>query len=194
MEFHEKLQVLRKQKGLTQEEAAEQLFVSRAAVSKWESGRGYPNIDSLRAIAKFYSVSIDELLSGDEVLNIAQEDQKHQEDSLRRRVFGLLDCCALCYLFLPLFARRGDGMIHGVSLLALAGGAGYLRIAYAVFVIAEVCLGILTLATERIRWNMLSLCLSGAGVLLFSLSLQPYGAAFAFVFLMVKVFLLTKKR
>ena len=46
MEFHEKLQALRKQRGLTQEELAQLLFVSRTAVSKWESGRGYPSIDS----------------------------------------------------------------------------------------------------------------------------------------------------
>ena len=46
MEFNEKLLELRKQKGLTQEELAEVLFVSRTAISKWESGRGYPNIDS----------------------------------------------------------------------------------------------------------------------------------------------------
>ena len=47
MEFNKKLQELRKQKGFTQEELAELLFVSRTAVSKWESGRGYPNIDSI---------------------------------------------------------------------------------------------------------------------------------------------------
>lgn len=41
MEFHEKLQKLRSDEGLTQEELAEKLFVSRTAVSKWESGRGY---------------------------------------------------------------------------------------------------------------------------------------------------------
>lgn len=67
MEFHEKLQELRKQKNLTQEELSEILFVSRTAISKWESGRGYPSIDSLKAIAEFFGVTIDELLSNREL-------------------------------------------------------------------------------------------------------------------------------
>jgi len=70
MEFNEKLQELRKQGGLTQEELASKLYVSRAAISKWESGRGYPNIDSLKAIAALFSVTLDELLSSDEALKI----------------------------------------------------------------------------------------------------------------------------
>ena len=67
MEFNEKLQNLRKQKGLTQEELAEALYVSRTAISKWESGRGYPSIDSLKLIAGYFSITIDELLTGSEV-------------------------------------------------------------------------------------------------------------------------------
>ncbi len=58
MEFNEKLQELRKQKGLTQEELAKVLYVSRTAISKWESGRGYPNIDSLKAISKKKSIFV----------------------------------------------------------------------------------------------------------------------------------------
>ena len=76
MEFHEKLQELRKSKGLTQEELAEALFVSRTAVSKWESGRGYPSIDSLKQIADYFSVTIDELLSGEKLLSIAEKENK----------------------------------------------------------------------------------------------------------------------
>ena len=53
LEFHEKLQELRKSRNLTQEELAEELYVSKTAISKWESGRGYPSIDSLKAIAGF---------------------------------------------------------------------------------------------------------------------------------------------
>ena len=68
MEFNEKLRELRGRAGLTQEELAERLYVSRTAISKWESGRGYPNIESLKAIAKFFSVTLDELLSADEAI------------------------------------------------------------------------------------------------------------------------------
>ena len=67
VEFNEKLHELRKSKGLTQEELAEALFVSRTAISKWESGRGYPSIDSLKEISSFFSVTIDELLSGEKL-------------------------------------------------------------------------------------------------------------------------------
>ena len=57
MEFNEKLQELRKQKNMTQDELAEHLYVSRTAISKWESGRGYPSIESLKAIDKKYFLS-----------------------------------------------------------------------------------------------------------------------------------------
>ena len=52
MEFNEKLQKLRKEQKLTQEELAEKLFVSRTAISKWESGRVYPSIDCIRALIR----------------------------------------------------------------------------------------------------------------------------------------------
>ena len=98
MEFCEKLQELRKSRGLTQEELAEQLYVSRTAISKWESGRGYPSIDSLKAIAKYFSVSVDDLLSSDTVLTIAEEDRKQRKKRSRTLVFGLWiaarDCCS----------------------------------------------------------------------------------------------------
>ena len=193
MEFHEKLQHLRAQKGMTQE-VAECLFVSRAAVSKWESGRGYPSVDSLKAIAAFFHVSIDALLSGDEVLTIAQEDQKKQRTGYRHRVFGLLDCGALCYLFLPLFAQRTEGMIRSVSLLSYTGGEDYLRFIFMTFVLGQIGLGILTLIREKEIWTVASGCFSIVGVLLFSLTLQPYGAVLALVFLMIKVFLVIKIR
>ena len=200
MEFHEKLQELRKQKGLTQEELAQLLYVSRTAVSKWESGRGYPNIDSLKAIAKFYAASIDELLSGEEVLTLAEEEHRQKENHFRDLVFGLLDCGIILFLLLPLFRQKVDGVIQEVSLLALTGVQPYLKVAYFALVIGMVASGILTLALRGCRSALWEKCkrkgailLNAGGVLLFTISLQPYAAVFAFLFLAIKVSMLAKK-
>ena len=99
MEFSEKLQELRKQKNLTQDELANALFVSRTAVSKWESGRGYPSIDSLRTIAGYFSLTIDELLSSDELLTLAQKGNKQNLIHLKDLVFGLLDISVAILIF-----------------------------------------------------------------------------------------------
>lgn len=201
MEFHEKLQQLRKQKGLTQEELAEILYVSRAAVSKWESGRGYPNIDSLKAISKFYSVTIDDLLSSEETLTIAEEDHQLREQHFRSMIFGLLDCSVIMLLFLPFFGQRAEGMVHGVSLLSLTAVESYLKAAYFAAVISMMVVGLMTFALQNCRlvfWergkNTVSLLLNAAAAILFIISLQPYAAVFLLVFLAIKVFILSKKR
>ncbi len=200
MEFHEKLQELRRKKGLTQEELAERLYVSRTAVSRWESGRGYPGIDSLKVIAKFFSVTVDELLSGEELLSAAEEDRQRKEAHLRDPVFGLLDLSAALLLFLPFFGQEADGVIQAVSLLAFAGAAVYLRAAYLVFVAVSAAFGILLLALQNCRgafWagskSHLSFFLSMAGTLLFILGQQPYAAVFLFVFCMVKALMLIRR-
>ena len=201
MEFNEKLQELRKHKGLTQEELAELLFVSRTAVSKWESGRGYPNIDSLKAIARFFGVTIDELLSGDELLTIAEKDTEQKENHIRDLVFGLLDISVAVFFFLPLFGQKVNGIIQEVSLLSLTGIASYLRIAYFVVAIGIAVFGILTLALQKCQqlfWvrnkNKISLILNAVGVTLFIISTQPYAAILLFVFLVIKGLMLIKSR
>ena len=201
MEFNEKLQELRKHKGLTQEELAELLFVSRTAVSKWESGRGYPNIDSLKAIARFFGVTIDELLSGDELLTIAEKDTEQKENYIRDLVFGLLDISVAVFFFLPLFGQKVNGIIQEVSLLSLTGIASYLRIAYFVVAIGIAVFGILTLALQKclqLFWvrnkNRISLILNAVGVTLFIISTQPYAAILLFVFLVIKGLMLIKSR
>jgi len=199
MEFNEKLQELRKQKNLTQEELAEALYVSRTAISKWESGRGYPNIDSLKAISKFFAVSLDELLSGDELLTIAAEDNRQKERHLRDLVFGLLDCSVAMFLFLPFFGQGADGVIQEVSLLSLTTIEAYVKIPYLVIVFGIVLWGILTLAfqkSKRTFWvrnkDKISLGLSLVAALFFIVSKQPYAAVFIFTLLVIKALMLIK--
>ncbi len=198
MEFNEKLQELRRSRGLTQEELAEALYVSRTAISKWESGRGYPNIDSLKAIAKFFGVTIDQLLSSDEVLTIAEEDNRRIEGRLRDIVFGLIDCGTALLLFLPLFRMGTEGTVRAVSVFE-AGVALYMKDAYLVFIFAAILCGITTLALQgcgNVTWiklkNRLSFGLNALGMLVFILSLQPYAAAMLFVFMVIKTLMLIK--
>ena len=201
MEFNEKIQELRKSKGLTQEELAEALYVSRTAISKWESGRGYPSIDSLKEIAKYFSVTIDELLSTDEVLTIAEKDNKQKEMHFRSMLFGLLDISILMFFFLPFFGQKADGMIQEVSLLSLNGIAVYLQITYYAIVICIAVYGILTLAfqnCQKMFWvqnkEKISLILNAVAVLLFIISSQVYAGAFLFIFLVIKALMLIKWR
>ena len=117
MEFSEKLQTLRKQKGLTQEELAQALFVSRTAISKWESGKGYPSIDSLKEISKYFSITIDELLSSEELITAAQDDNRKNIADLLDLLTGCADIMALMMLLLPLYPEKLGGTFTAVSLL-----------------------------------------------------------------------------
>ena len=200
MELHEKLQQLRKQSGLTQEELAEKLYVSRTAISKWESGRGYPSIDSLKALSKFFSVSIDTLLSGDELLDVVQENQKQSKNSFLNMIFGLMDISAAMLLFFPFFAEKEDLLIRGVPLLSLTQISPYLKIFYFVFVIGMIVSGILMLALQNCRnslWikskNKISFALGIASILLFILGSHPYAAIFTLALSGIKVSVLFKK-
>ena len=199
MEFNEKLQEMRKQRGLTQEELAQALFVSRTAISKWESGRGYPNIDSLKAIAKFFDVTVDALLSGNELLDLAQEESRQKEGHLRNLVFGLLDISVAILFFLPVFGQNIDGVVHESSLLSLTGIAPYLQVGYYVIIIASILFGLATLVLQNCAsrlWmsvkDRISVLIGAVGTLLFVISLQPYAATLLFVFVTVKVLMLIK--
>lgn len=199
MELNEKLQELRKLKQLTQEELAEILFVSRTAISKWESGRGYPSIESLKAISKFFSVSVDELLSVDELIIVAEKDSQSKIQHMRDLIFGLLDCTIAMFLFLPFFGQREGDFIRQVSLLSLTQGQGFIKFIYLIVVLLTVTWGIGTLAMQNysnIIWikskNFISILLSTFGVIIFMASLQPYAAFLIFIFLLIKGALLIK--
>ena len=201
MELKEKLQELRKRKGLTQEQLAESLYVSRTAVSKWESGRGYPSIDSLKRVAEFFSVTIDELLSSDDVLTVIEEKPEPQEKPFRVRILGLLDLSTALLLFLPFFGQVSNGNIRGVSLLTLTGSSPYMRTAYFSIITGMIVSGILTLTLQNCRnklWEQnktnLSFLLNTAGLLLFILGRQPYAAVFLFLSLAIKGIFLSKKQ
>lgn len=192
MEFHEKLQELRKSKGLTQEELAEALFVSRTAVSKWESGRGYPSIDSLKQIADYFSVTIDELLSGEKLLSIAEKENK-------AKIFGLVDMCSIMLILLPLYPNTVDGFVYSVNLITYAETTPFLMLVHWVLFVLLILAGILKILLIKLgveKGNKLltglSVVLSVIAVLVLAMAREAYATVVAFMLLVIKGILLLK--
>lgn len=80
MTLHDKIQALRRARGLSQEEVADALNVSRQAVSKWETGQSYPSTENLIALAALFESSADELLelARDEKTDAPEMDEKKE--------------------------------------------------------------------------------------------------------------------
>lgn len=194
MEFNQKLQELRKQKGLTQEELAEMLFVSRAAVSKWESGRGWPSIDSLKAISSLFSVSIDDLLSSDQLLTIAEKDSIEKQNHLRELVCCVLDISSAILLFMPFFGQRNGEIINPVSLISLTDISPLIKSIFFITITSIIINGIVSALFKYRNKYIISTVINILAVMVFILSPQPYAAALLFIFLAIKVLILTKKQ
>jgi len=200
VEFGEKLQQLRRQSDLTQEQLAERLFVSRTAVSKWESGRGYPNIDSLKSIAQVFSVSIDDLLSGDELITLAASENRSRVRGAFGLSYGIVDLMAIALVFLPFYGQSDGSQIRSVTLLQYRDVSAMLIASYWAALLSIVALGVASLVIQHLgneRWLDLSargsLLVHAMAVLLFAVSRQPYVTAFLFLSFVAKLFLVTQR-
>jgi len=199
MEFHEKLQELRKSRGLTQEELAEELYVSRTAISKWESGRGYPSIDSLKEISNYFSVTIDELLSTDKLLSIAEKENRANLRGMCDLLLGLLDVFAFVLIVLPLYPNIVDGFVYSVNLFAYTQTTMLNRSLYWIMFVTLVVFGIIKLILTKLgmqRYNKIatrvSMSISTLLVLLLAITRESYAVAVVFLLLVMKGILLLK--
>ena len=200
MEFNEKLQELRKSKGLTQEELAEKLFVSRTAISKWESGRGYPSIDSLKEISRYFSVTIDELICPEEIISAAEEEKQAFAGRTLAFICNTLDLLTALLLFLPVFGN-GEASPAAVSLLGLNGVHAWVRIVFLSVIglsaINGLC-GLILIHFDRPLWNrhrlVTGMALSVMAVAVFIVARQPYAGILCFALLVMKTFGIMKLR
>ncbi len=200
MEFHKKLQELRKNKGITQEELAENLYVSRTAVSKWESGRGYPSIDSLKEISKFFSVTVDELICSEEIMAAAKDDKESSIYKLITLICSLLDVFAGLLLFIPVFGNGSD-FPSAVSLLSLTGIRQWIKCLFFALIIVSLLNGIFGVVisgmdkSARGRHGIVAgMIVTAACSAVFILTRQPYAGIICFTVLVVKGFLIIRKR
>ncbi|MCL2843377.1 MAG: helix-turn-helix domain-containing protein [Oscillospiraceae bacterium] len=157
MKFHEKLQELRKGRGLSQEALAEILDVSRQAVSKWESGQTYPETDKLIALAKLFDVTLDSLLQDGQPLEFAgttvrqggQSARWQYEYKSKRTLFGL-----------PLVhVNVGFGLYRAKGILAIG------TIATGLLSIGAISVGLLSIGAMGV--GLIALCALAFGILAF---------------------------
>ncbi len=196
MEFREKLQELRKNKGVTQEELAEAVFVTRTAVSKWESGRGYPSIDSLKALSRYFSVTVDELIRTEEIMLAAEDEKKDYGDRYRTLICGLLDVLHAVLLFVPVF---GDGSGTSVPLFGMTGVSTWIKTVFIALICLTVLNGVCGAVLSRLDrpvWHrhrlVTGMALSVLCSAAFVLTRQPYAGIFCFAVLVIKGILLIK--
>lgn len=200
MELSEKLQQLRKKNDLTQEQLAQQLFVTRTAVSKWESGKGYPNIGSLKSLSKLFSVSIDDLLSGEELITLAASENRANMRKVFGLICGVVDLMAVAFIFLPFYGQRDGAHIRSVTLLDYRDSTAFLSISYWTILLLMVAFGVAEVLSqhyENEKWLKIgirvSLVLHTIAILIFTASNQPYVTAFLFLFFICKLLMLFKR-
>ena len=196
MDFGEKLKALRTERGLTQEQLAAKLYVSRTAVSKWETGGGSPNLDSLQAVARLFDVSVDDLLSTDDLIVLARDERRSTARSSGMLSFGLLDVLAVVFAFIPLYGVD-DGSLVRMANLADYGasvdfGASFAAMAAAV--VSLMFMGaveiVLAAAGSRRAARIVALvgfAVQALAVVLFASTMQPYATTLMFVLLLAKV-------
>lgn len=121
MELSRQLKTRREEQGLSQDEVAKAIFVSRQTISNWETDKTYPDVQSLLLLSQLYDTSIDELVRGD----AGRIQQVVERDSRKMRLlsYGMIGFSLLAFLFLlgfslawpepSSFARMSKGNIAG---------------------------------------------------------------------------------
>lgn len=130
MNFNEKLYVYRKQQGMSQEKLAEVIGVSRQAVSKWESGQSYPEMDKLMALSELFQVSLDHLVKA------APFEEKESTS-------GISEISTRYAVEKLHYEYKSKAAVMGVPLVHIHVGRG-MQVAKGVIAIGNVSIGVLS--------------------------------------------------
>ena len=117
MTFGEKLKKLRTDNELTQDELAEKIYVTRTAISKWETDKGYPSIDSLKQLSNLFEVSIDELISDSDMENKRLLDKAQT----RKFYWCAISCLAITTVLAIIYYFTQVRYLYAGSILGVVG-------------------------------------------------------------------------
>ena len=149
MALSKKLYELRKKSGLSQEQLAEQLGVSRQAVSKWESDKAVPESDTLISISQYFNVTLDYLMkeneSVSEPVTEKEETQTNSKSRREKRIIGLIVCligivCLLIWGIVSIFLPSAADQIGTSSMITINGNGIFLIICLTAIIAGAVLL------------------------------------------------------
>ena len=195
MELSKKIKKIRNDNKLTQEQFAEKMLVSRTAVSKWENGTCYPSIDTLKYMSKLFNVSLDKLLSSEEILELADKENQDNISKYNNLLFSLLDFIRILFIFIPLYSYKTNDFIYSVSLFNSNELSLTLKIIFlGIFIIFSI-LGIIELLLSFKENNKLitkiSLAIDSLVMLFIVFTKQPYVIALMFILFLIKIIMIT---
>ena len=185
MELGRKIQKLRLERSYTQEQFARKLFVSRTAVSKWETGRGTPNIESLKMIAQEFGITLDELLRADEAIEACENEHRENVERMHFRMDAIVNASSLLALALPLYKAEADGGFVSVPIYAFEGR--FALIFWLIPALLTACAGMQLLTRSGKIISLIGNIVNALAVFLFILNGQPYPAALYFSYIIIKI-------
>lgn len=130
MALSDKLYMLRKKSGLSQEQLAEQLSVSRQAISKWESGQSVPESEKLVAISNYFKVSLDYLLKNDneyeQQFGNSETETSENANDRTKWLIGIISClggivCLILWGLLSIFNPTVSNQLSESSMIQIDG-------------------------------------------------------------------------
>lgn len=149
MAFAEKLYALRKRSGLSQEQLAEQLNVSRQAISKWERGQSLPESEKLISISEYFHISLDERVmekpSPSDSSEAKGEDQPIQKSNLKKWITGMITCTGglvslILWGIISMSALSAAKQLSGSSMIEIDGSGIFLILCLAFIIVGAAML------------------------------------------------------
>lgn len=193
MEVNKKIQKLRKENNLTQDQLAERLGVSKIYVARIENGKILPSVKDIKNIARILDVNVSDLTSFDDLIFIAENDNYNRLDRKTTLFFAILDILSISFIFMPFYVKNNNAM----TLIELKPLSSLLYIAYLVLLIVSFIVGVLEIIfsannkkNKLKNVKIISVVVYAFSILIFALSKQSYITAFLFLFLMIKILFL----
>ena len=176
------------------------LFYIYKAVALWLwAGKGYPSLDSLKGISSFFSVTIDELLSGEKLISIAEKENRSNLQNICNLLTGIVDVFSFMLIVLPLYPKHMGEAVLAVNLFSYSETAVFIKMAYWGIFLVLIMAGVIEIVMSQRNTGkgkkalqVSSMIFSIIAVIFLALTREAYATTLAFMLFLLKGILTVK--